>query len=100
MEHGYVVVAYRCPSGQLGVGDCITQDQMNDIQTWFQNAPDSGIASCPKKVLALRFDTMDTQFAYLAWGRALLTNEFDIDTANTFTQQWMDHDAVPERGAC
>jgi len=100
LEHGYVVVAYRCPSGQLGVGDCITQDQFNQIQTWFQNAPDSGIASCPKKVLAVRFDTMDTQFAYLAWGRALLSNEFDIDTANTFTQQWMDHDAVPERGAC
>jgi hypothetical protein len=100
LEHGYVVVGYRCPSGVLGQGDCVTQEEMNEMQQFFDQAPDSGVAACPTKVVVVRFDAMDTKFAYLAWGRALLTNDFDIDTANTFTEQWMDHDATPEKGAC
>jgi hypothetical protein len=43
---------------------------------------------------------MDTKFAVLAWGRALLTNEFDLDTALLFNQQWQDQPAAPERGSC
>jgi hypothetical protein len=43
---------------------------------------------------------METKFAVLAWGRALLTNEFDLDTALLFNQQWQDQPAAPERGLC
>ncbi len=100
LEHGYVVAAYRCPSGVIGQGDCISAEEMAQMQAFFDQAPDSGVAACPKKVVVVRFDSMDTDFAMLAWGRALLTNDFDIDTALTFTEQWMDHDAVPEKGLC
>jgi uncharacterized protein DUF3105 len=100
LEHGYVVLAYRCPSGILGTGDCPTQDEMNQMQAWFDQAPVSSNATCPKKVLVVRFDQMNTKFALLAWGRALLTDQFSVDTGLTFVQQWMDHEAVPERRAC
>jgi hypothetical protein len=100
LEHGYVVLAYRCPSGVLGQGDCVTAEEMAEMQSFFDQAPASSNSACPKKVVVVRFDSMDTKFAMLAWGRALLTNDFDIDTALTFTEQWMDHDAVPEKGIC
>ena len=51
-------------------------------------------------IVVARFDSMDTRFALLAWGRAYLTNEFDLDTALLFAQQWQDHPAVPEPGLC
>ena len=70
------------------------------MQAWFDQAPASANAGCPKKVLVVRFDDMSTRFGLLAWGRALLTDQFDLDTALTFAQQWMDHDAAPERGVC
>ena len=100
LEHGYVVALYRCPSGVLGEGDCISQEEFNQMQQWFDDVPDSINPSCPTKVVVARFDSMDTKFAILAWGRALLTNEFDLDTALVFNQQWQDQPAVPERGSC
>ena len=96
LEHGYIVLAYRCPTAE----DCVTDEEMAQIQEWFNTAPDSGNPGCAKKVLAVRFDQMETRFALLAWGRALLFDDFNLDTANTFVQQWMNHDAVPEPNAC
>ena len=60
---------------------------------WFDQAPAPTVANCAKKVLVARFDDMDTRFAIVAWGRALLIDEFDLDTALTFAQQWMEHDS-------
>ena len=100
MEHGYVVALYRCPSGVLGEGDCISQAEMDQLQAFFDQVPDSVNPSCPTKVVVARFDSMETKFAVLAWGRALLTNEFDLDTALLFNQQWQDQPAAPERGSC
>jgi hypothetical protein len=100
MEHGYVVALYRCPSGVLGQGDCISAAEMAQMQAFFDQAPTSINPSCPTKVVVARFDSMDTKFALLAWGRALLVDEFDLDTALLFAQQWTDFPAVPERGLC
>lgn len=96
LEHGYVVALYRCPSAT----DCPTDAEMAQLQAFFDQAPTSANALCPDKVIVARFDQMSTRFALLAWGRALLIDQFDLDTALTFAQQWMDHEAVPERGAC
>jgi hypothetical protein len=73
---------------------------MDQMQAFFYQAPTSINPSCPNKVVVARFDSMDTRFALLAWGRAYLANEFDLDTALLFAQQWQDHEAVPERGLC
>jgi hypothetical protein len=50
--------------------------------------------------MVARFDGMSTDFALLAWDRALLTDEFDLDTALLFAEQWMEHDAAPENNSC
>lgn len=100
LEHGYIVLAYRCPSGVIGEGDCISQAELNQLQTWFDQAPEPPSGVCAKKAVVVRFDSMSTRFALLAWNRALLVNQFDLPTALTFAQQWTDHPSVPEPNAC
>jgi hypothetical protein len=101
LEHGAIVMAYRCPSGVIGQGDCVSQAEFDQMRQWFDNAPPNQVAtSCPNKVLVVRFDSMNSRFAQLAWGRALLTDDFDLDRATVFDQQWREHDAVPEATAC
>ncbi len=100
LEHGYVVALYRCPSGVIGQGDCISQAEMDQLQAFYDQVPNSVNPSCAKRVVVARFDTMTTKFALLAWGRALLTDNFDLDTALLFDQQWQDQPAAPERGLC
>jgi hypothetical protein len=100
LEHGYVVLAYRCPSGVLGQGDCISQADMVGIQAWYDNAPAPTKSSCAKKVLAVRFDSMSTPFALLAWDRALLLDTWQPEQAATFAEQWIDSPTTPELGIC
>ncbi len=100
LEHGYVVALYRCPSGVLGQGDCISQAEFDQMTAFFNQVPDSINPSCTTKVVVARFDSMNTRFALLAWGRALLTDEFSLDQALLFNQQWQDQPAAPERGLC
>ena len=68
LEHGYVVAAYRCPSGTPGQGDCISQQDLDNIQTWFDNAPAPTKSTCATKVLAVRFDTMTHQVRVAGMG--------------------------------
>jgi hypothetical protein len=97
LEHGYVVALYRCPSPD----DCPTDAELDLLRQFTEQAPPSAVApQCGSQVIAARFDKMETRFALVAWGRALLLDEFDLDTALTFAEQWIDHEAVPERGAC
>ena len=100
MEHGYVVVLYRCPSGEAGVGDCITEDEADLIGELYDQVPDSINPSCPDKVIVARFDSRTTRFTVLAWGRALLADTLDVGDALLFTEQWLDSDAAPEPGLC
>jgi hypothetical protein len=97
LEHGWIVLAYRCPGGVIGGEDCPTQEEWAQMQQMFEQAP--VVNNCPKQFIVVRFDSMDTRFAYLAWGRALLTNEIDLDTGLTFAQQWTDAFA-PENPTC
>jgi hypothetical protein len=99
LEHGYVALLYRCPGGAAGAEGCPTQQQLDQMRQWFNNAP-TPPSGCPKKVLVVRFDGMTSPFALVSWGRALLTDTFDIQTANTFAQQWMEHESLAERANC
>jgi len=97
LEHGWVVLLYSCKNG------CPSADEMAQMQQWFDQAPTPDPASnqgCTKEVLVARFDSMTTRFALVAWGRAYLTDNFDLDTGLTFTQQWMDHGTEPETTTC
>jgi hypothetical protein len=101
LEHGWVVLLYRCPGGVPGQQGCPTTDQMTQMQAWYDQAPAVDPSQgCSKEVLVARFDSMTTTFAELAWGRAMLTNDFNLDTAKTFAQQWQDHGTEPETTIC
>lgn len=96
IEHGWVVLLYSCQDG-----NCPSDAEMAAMQQWYDNAPAVDPAQgCDKEVLVARFDSMSTRFAELAWGRALLSDEFNLDTANTFAQQWQDHGTEPEASIC
>ena len=88
LEHGAIVVLYRCPSGTPGTGDCATADEMAQMQSWWDTAPD--VNNCPKQAVVARFDEMSTRFAVLSWNRALLVDTFDLAQASAFAQQWTD----------
>ena len=100
LEHGYVVFLYRCPGAAAGAEGCPSADEMSQLQALFDQAPAPTIGQCPSKVVIGRFDDMSTRFAMLAWGRSFLTDDFQLDTALQFAQQWMEHAAVPENQAC
>jgi hypothetical protein len=93
LEHGWVVMLYRC----TGPNDCPSDAEMAQMQALYDQAPTQ--SGCDRELLVARFDSMDTRFAEVAWGRAMLTNDFNLDTALTFAQQWMDQFA-PEKATC
>ena len=96
LEHGYVVVAYSCANG------CPSQAELDAMKQAMDNAPESDNAKAcgePNRMFVVRFDSMSTRFAYIAWDRVELTNTFDAQAATTFMQQWQDQ-ANPEQQAC
>jgi hypothetical protein len=100
LEHGYVVALYSC--GENGQ-QCPSQAEMEQIQEFMDGVPRTpGAETCnlPNKVLAVRFDRMQTRFALAAWDRVLLMDTFDVQQAIAFAQQWIDSPQTPEQGAC
>ena len=96
LEHGYVVVAYSCANG------CPSQAELDAMRQAMDNAPQSDNAkNCgePNRMFVVRFDSMSSRFAYIAWDRVQLTDTFDAQAATTFMQQWQDQ-ANPEQQAC
>lgn len=98
LEHGHVALLYRCPSGQLGTGDCATAEEMATMQQWFTEQADA--PNCGKQALVARFDTMAARFALVAWGRVLLLDTLDLARAQTFAEQWTDNPALAEARLC
>lgn len=93
LEHGFVVILYK------GTPDQATLD---DIKRVMESVPPSTIATgCGVRnhVIAVRFDTMLTPFAVVAWNRALLLDTWDPTAVATFAQQWQDSPLHPEN-AC
>ena len=101
LEHGWVVLLYSC---KQQFGGCPSADTMAQMQQWYDQAPtpdpSKNGGACDKEVIVARFDSMNSQFAVLAWGRAMLMDTFNLDTALTFAQQWMDPGSEPEKSTC
>ncbi|HXR26813.1 MAG TPA: hypothetical protein VN771_03040 [Candidatus Baltobacteraceae bacterium] len=110
LELGYVVIAYSCAplAGPTPVATptpaqgCPSAAEMAAMQQAFNTAPQADTAkTCGdgNKLLVLRFDSMTTRFAYIAWDRVELTNTFSIQGATTFMEQWQDQ-ANPVPSTC
>ncbi len=97
LEHGYVVVLYRCAEGI-----CPTEDVLSEIRRFVNNGPQTPVAAncgIRTKIVAARFDDMSTPFALLTWDRVSLLQSFDFDIAQTFATRWMEKSG-PEATSC
>jgi hypothetical protein len=100
LEHGYVVALYSC--GENGQ-QCPSEAETTALRQFMDQVPrTAGAESCniPNKVLAVRFDRMQTRFAVAAWDRILLMDQFDVQKAIDFANQWIDSPQSPEQGIC
>ena len=101
LEHGYVVMVYRCPSGVVDKGDCVTSGDMALMQQWINDAPVDP-ACRGIKAIVVRFDSMTTRFGVLAWNRALLLDDLapnNLTLASNFRDAFTNTTA-PEPNNC
>jgi hypothetical protein len=88
LEHGYVVVLYRCADGV-----CPSDAEVAEMRRFVAEAPTTQRATaCNQRtrVIVARFDQLSTPYAFLAWDRLLLQESFDRATALDFAKTWID----------
>jgi hypothetical protein len=86
LEHGGIVVLYRCASGD--VCDGAQQDALRSFAASFPSSPVCKLppgGNSPSPVVA-RFDQMATPYAALVWGRVLQLQTFDTAAILRFYQ--------------
>jgi hypothetical protein len=90
MEHGGMVVLYRCPEG------CGT-DAQTSLAAIQGQLPASPICAFPStaNVVVTRFDQMPTPYAAVVWGRVLFLDSLDVGAITTFYAQSADHGPEP-----
>jgi hypothetical protein len=90
MEHGAMVVLYRCPEG------CGTAAQaaLGTVQSQLPASPLCGFPPS-SDVVVTRFDQMPTPYAAVVWGRVLFLNTLDMTQISTFYAQSADRGPEP-----
>jgi hypothetical protein len=83
LEHGSLVVLYRCREGDEGCGDA-AQAQLNDLWRDFPPSPICGLPRGAVGPVFTRFDDMAYPYAALVWNRVLPLESLDIDTIMKF----------------
>lgn len=77
LEHGGIVILYRCAAGDSGCTDA-TQQQLQQLAQGFPASPVCKIpAGTDVAPVVTRFDQMSTPFAALVWDRVLLLQTLD-----------------------
>lgn len=85
MEHGAMVVLYRC-----GSGDNCDQAQQDALKAYFSGFPNSPICNLPKGTIGpviTRFDDMAFPYAALVWDQVLPLQAFEPDEITAFFLQ-------------
>jgi hypothetical protein len=90
MEHGGMVVLYRCPEG-CGAD---AQTSLAALQGQLPASPICGFPSTTN-VVVTRFDQMPTPYAAVVWGRVLFLNSLDVGAITTFYAQSGDQGPEP-----
>ena len=91
LEHGQMVVLYRCPEG------CADSAQAA-LQALQAQIPASPLCAFPASdsVVVARFDDLPTRYAALVWGRVLFLDALDVAAITTFSAQGADRGPEPE----
>jgi len=86
LEHGGLVVLYRCADGDSGCSD----EQQQAFRTFQSNFPNSPLCNIPAGTLSpviTRFDQMEFPFAVLLWCQVLPMDSWDPEIATAFFAQ-------------
>ncbi len=91
LEHGAMVVLYRCPEG------CGTEAQ-TALGALEQQLPASPLCGFPPgaNVVVTRFDQMPTPYAAVVWGRVFFLDSLDVSAITTFYAQSADRAPEPQ----
>jgi len=91
LEHGAMVVLYRCPEG------CGT-DAQTSLAGLQQQLPASPLCGFPpgSNVVVTRFDQMPTPYAAVVWGRVVFMDTLDVGAVTTFYGQSADRAPEPK----
>jgi len=85
MEHGGMVLLYRCASG-----DNCDQNQQDALRAYFSTFPNSPICNIPKGGIGpviTRFDDMQFPYAAMVWDQILPLQTLDTDQITAFFLQ-------------
>jgi hypothetical protein len=85
LEHGGVVVLYRCEAGDSACGGA-QQSALADFYATFPNSPICNLPASATTVVA-RFDEMAWPYAALLWGQVLPMETFDPQVVRDYFSQ-------------
>ncbi len=91
LEHGMLVVLYRCPEGC----DAAAQAALRDLQGQLPPSPLCGFPAT-STVVVTRFDELPTPYAAVVWGRVFFLDSLDLKAITTFQQQSADRGPEPQ----
>lgn len=86
LEHGGLVVLYRCTDGDTGCADA-AQTAMNEFYASFPNSPICNLPVGSVGPIIARFDEMKWPYAALLWGQVLPLDTFDAQLIRDFFAQ-------------
>ncbi|MEW5992525.1 MAG: DUF3105 domain-containing protein [Chloroflexota bacterium] len=86
LEHGGLVVLYRCSDGDSGCTDA-TQDAIQTFYSTFPNSPVCDLPAGSVGPIVARFDEMQWPYAALLWGQVLPLHGFDTQLILDFFAQ-------------
>jgi len=86
LEHGGLVVLYRCTGGDTGCNDA-AQTAMKEFYASFPNSPICNLPVGSVGPIIARFDEMTWPYAALLWGQVLPLDTFDAQLVRDFFAQ-------------
>jgi len=86
LEHGGLVVLYRCTDGDSGCADA-AQTAMKEFYASFPNSPICNLPAGSVGPIIARFDEMKWPYAALVWGQVLPLDTFDAQLVRDFFAQ-------------
>jgi hypothetical protein len=89
LEHGGLVLLYKCPGGDVTAGACSASGQqaMAALSTDFPNSPVCNIPPGNVGPVITRFDDMDFNYAALVWDNVLPMDTLDLAQVKAFFLQ-------------
>ncbi|MDP9351386.1 MAG: DUF3105 domain-containing protein, partial [Chloroflexota bacterium] len=83
LEHGAIVLLYRCPDQQESCPDVL-----RELQSLYERTPPGKYGQA--KLVVSQYPDLETSYAVLAWDRMLELDELDEEQVLEFYRAWVD----------